>query len=221
MKLIANPERRLSAKAYDWLLFRMLSSEFPPGTPLNERALANVLGISRTPVRDALLMLETEGLVVRRGRSGLAVKEQRMEDFIDALDIRLMLEPEAAAASTGRIDTRLLADIEDQLLRLLSGAEASEELDREAVRAVDDALHDAVSSATGNPQLAELVRSLRRRTQIFDLKSIPERTRATCEEHLAIVHAVGGADPQAAREAMRVHLKGVRESIVARLIKRT
>jgi DNA-binding GntR family transcriptional regulator len=217
--MMTNPERRRAAQAYDDLLERILSGGLPPGAALNERTLATLLGMSRTPIRDALLMLETEGLAVRRGRGGLSVKEQRIEDFVDALDIRMLLEPEAAGVSTGRIDVRVLADIEAELRRLSADADASTGPDREAVRAVDDALHDAISAATGNSQLTELVRNLRRRTQIFDLKSLPERTVATCAEHLAIVHAIRGNDSQTAKNAMRIHLEAVRESIVLRLSK--
>ena len=65
--------------------------------------------------------------------------------------------------------------------------------------------------------MAQIIRSLRRRTQIFDLRSVPERFDATCREHLIIVEALRDNRAEDASNAMRIHLDGVRQSIIARL----
>jgi DNA-binding GntR family transcriptional regulator len=85
------------------------------------------------------------------------------------------------------------------------------------VRSVDDELHGAIGAAAGNRRMAAIILSLRRQTQIFDLRSVPERFETTCREHLAILDALASGDGDGAAEAMRTHLDGVRGSIVARL----
>ena len=65
--------------------------------------------------------------------------------------------------------------------------------------------------------MATIILILRRQTQMFDLRSVPERLESTCVEHLAIVRALAAGDGERAAEAMRVHLDGVRQSIIARL----
>jgi DNA-binding GntR family transcriptional regulator len=89
--------------------------------------------------------------------------------------------------------------------------------DRGSVRDVDDRLHGGIGDAAGNPQLAQIIRTLRRQTQIFDLRSMPERFEATCHEHLDIVHALREGRGDDAAQAMRRHLEHVRDSIIGRL----
>mgnify|MGYP001177869846 CR=1 FL=1 len=85
------PAQRLAPKAYQQILELILSSEVEPGEYLNERHLADILGMSRTPVRDALLMLESEGLIVRVGRLGVQIKQMRIEEFLDAFRLRSII----------------------------------------------------------------------------------------------------------------------------------
>jgi DNA-binding GntR family transcriptional regulator len=172
--------------------------------------------MSRTPVRDALLMLESEGLLIRQGARGLQIRHVKVEDFIDVLQIRLLLEQETARIAAGRVPAEELAALTARLEALLAAAGRGP-TDRDEVRAVDDRLHGLIADAAGNEQMATIIRNLRRQTQIFDLKSVPERLPGTCREHLEIVRAVSDGNGEAAAAAMRVHIEGVRQSIVARL----
>lgn len=211
------PDRRLALQAYGRILDLILSGAAAPGSLINERRLADTLEMSRTPVRDALLMLEGEGLLVRQGARGLQIRQMRVEEFMDALQVRLLLEPEAARIAAGRIAPAELAELRPRLEALLAQAAAGGDVDREEVRAVDDGLHGLIADAVGNAQMSAIIRTLRRQTQIFDLKSLPERRQDTCREHLAILAALAAGDGAAAAEAMRVHLEAVRQSILARL----
>lgn len=208
------PDKRLALHAYEKVLALILSGEAQAGSLVNERRLAEMLKMSRTPVRDALLMLENEGLVVRQGSRGLQVRQLRIEEFIHALQVRLLLEPEAARLAAERLKQIDLSALSDRLKTIRTNPESVE---RDEVRDVDNTLHELIADAAGNPQMASVIRTMRRQTQIFDLKSVPERTESTCAEHMSIIRALGEGDRDAAGEAMKLHLEGVRRSIVARL----
>lgn len=210
------PDKRLALQAYEQLLEEIQSGRIVPGALVNERKLAEAMGMSRTPVRDALLMLEGEGLLLRQGARGLQVKQMRIEDFMDALQIRQLLEPPVAGLAAGRVPAAVIADLRAQLADLLA-QEGGGPADRLLVRTADEGLHDALAEAAGNPQLTGLIRMLRRQTQMFDLRAMPERLSDTCHEHLAILAAVEAGDAAAASAAMAGHLDRVRGSIIDRL----
>ncbi len=219
--MLKTSEERLALNAYEQILQMVLSGEAAHGQMINERRLADMLGISRTPVRDALLMLEAEGLLVRQGTRGLQIRQMRIEEYMDALHIRQILEPEVARLAQGRISREDLQAIRGQLVELVdSKPSTGERPDREKVRAVDDLLHGSLAKAAGNPQLADIIRTVRRRTQIFDLRSIPQRFDETCAEHLAIIDTLLEGDAQKASEAMRNHLDNVQGSILQTLASR-
>lgn len=174
--------------------------------------------MSRTPVRDALLILEAEGLIVRHGRLGVQIKEMRIEEFLDALQIRALLEPAVARMAAGKVDGTELDKLENALHSALTKVDhAQDGVDRSLTRWIDDHLHGLISECAGNPQLTSIVRNLRRKTQIFDLKNVPERAAATCHEHLEIVAALRSGDSDESGKAMTRHLEQVQASIIARL----
>jgi DNA-binding GntR family transcriptional regulator len=214
--MLKSPDTRLAPQAYEQLLSLIMSGELVPGELVNERRLADLLGMSRTPVRDALLMLEGEGLLERHGSRGLQVKQTRIEDYMEALQVRMLLEPYtarlAATQRAGTDWTPLVTRIEQ-----LIASDRSAGVEREEVREIDDRLHDTISEAAGNRQLSGIIRTLRRQTQVFDLKSVPERLVDTCREHLAIIERIRAGDGGGAAAAMMTHLEGVKASIVRRV----
>nr|WP_321483436.1 GntR family transcriptional regulator [uncultured Cohaesibacter sp.] len=216
--MLIETSKRLAQQAYEKTLELILSGETKPGEMLTERRLAETLDMSRTPIRDALLMLESEGLLKRHGSRGLQVKQMRIEDYMEVLQIRLLLEPEAARLAAGHVPAETLADLRKRLQDLIDGAEkGTSRPDRETVRAVDDGLHGAIADMAGNAHLAQIIHSLRRQTQIFDLRSIPERLISTCQEHLVLIDCLEQGKSKEAAEAMREHLEHVRASIIRRL----
>lgn len=216
--MLIETDKRLALQAYEQILNLILSGAAQPGAMVTERRLAETLNMSRTPIRDALLMLEGEGLLIRQGSRGLQVKQMRIEDYMDALQVRLLLEPEAARLAAGHMPAAALNELEADLKTLLGHPEDGEgKPDRGSVRDVDDRLHGGIGDAAGNPQLAHIIRTLRRQTQIFDLRSMPERFDATCREHLAIVSALREGRGDDAAQLMRDHLSHVKDSIIGRL----
>lgn len=210
------PDKRLALQAYEQILELILTGGARPGELVNERRLADALNMSRTPVRDALLMLEGEGLLLRQGSRGLQVRQMRVEDYMDALQVRLLLEPTVARMAAGKVPAATIAALRAQIAAL-RGLPPDQPADRALARDIDEGLHGAISEAVENRQLSAIIRTMRRQTQIFDLRSMPERLADTCAEHLAILDAVEAGDAEAAATAMAAHLGRVRDSIIQRL----
>jgi DNA-binding GntR family transcriptional regulator len=212
--MLTIPDKRLALLAYEKVLALIMSGEARSGSMVHERRLADMLQMSRTPVRDALLMLEGEGLVLRQGARGLQVRQLRVEEFLHALQVRILLEPEAAKRAAGQLKKADLMALSDRVTAICTDSNAVE---RTEIRAVDNSLHDLIADTAGNPQMASIIRTMRRQTQIFDLKSLPERIEGTSAEHLNLIDALGKDDGDTAALAMKLHLEEVRRSIVVRL----
>lgn len=209
------PARRenLAARAYDRILGLVLSGGLPGGAPLQERRLAELLDISRTPIREALGRLETDGVVERHAGRFLKVREISAQEMIEVLLVRELLEVKAAAIAAERIDPATVARLVDDVERALRGGPS----DAAHHWAVDDAIHDAIARASGNGVLRDLVRDLRLRTRLFDVERMPDRFVPGLHEHLAILEALAKRDAAAAQAAMAKHIANVRDSIVRKL----
>lgn len=205
--------RSLSERAYEQLLDKMLGGELRAGTLLNERILAEALQISRTPVREALTRLESEGLVTRHAGRLLIVREISVQEIMAVFHVRSILESEGIVLATGRIPGGELKDLRSRFKALLTGATP----DEANHWGLDDQLHGMIADASGNPVLAETVRNLRLRTRMFNLTRMPERFVPGCREHLAIIDALERQDEKAARHAMSTHLENTRRSILNKL----
>jgi DNA-binding GntR family transcriptional regulator len=214
--MLNSPDKRLALQAYEQILDLILNGGAKPGELVNERRLADALKMSRTPVRDALLMLEGEGLLLRQGSRGLQVKQMRIEDFMDALQVRLLLEPPVARMATGKVPPERIRRVRD-LITEVSEAERTGPADRGLVRDIDEGVHGMITDAIENQQLSSIILTMRRQTQMFDLRSMPERFADSCEEHLTILDALESGDGDRAAEAMTSHLVQVRNSIINRL----
>lgn len=207
------PTRRLAVSVYHQLEDLIFSGELKAGAVLTERRLTETLGVSRTPLRDALLMLEGEGLVKRRGARYLEVAELSIPEFMHILNIRRLLEPEAARLAADRIAPEVLKDIKTRLQAAVEDAKRG----GAETAGLDSELHDMIADAGGNPLMASIIRDLRRRTRIFNLQRMPERFVDSCQEHIAIVEALLDRDAQRAGSSMALHIDNVKASILGRL----
>ena len=214
--MLTNPDKRLALHAYEQILDLIMGGKVAAGELMNERRLAEALNMSRTPVRDALLMLEGEGLLLRQGSRGLQVRQMRIEDYMDALQVRLLLEPAVARMATGRVPAAQIhacrARIEAAMAEYGDGP-----ADRDLVRSIDGEVHGMIIDMIENAQLSSIVQTMRRQTQMFDLRALPERFTDTCEEHLRILDALESGDGAQAAAAMTGHLEAVRQSIIDKL----
>jgi len=204
----------LAEHAYASVLELILAGRLAPGTPLQERRLAELLSMSRTPLREALSRLEAEQLITRmRGRAPV-VAHVGIETFVFILDMRRILEVEAAGRATGRITPeageRVIKAIED-LVHVEQPTSAQH-------WAVDDLVHGTITDAAGNPLVAATIRDLRRRTHLFNTARIPQRLMPGASEHRSMIDAVMGDDPALSRQIMGKHLDNVRDAIIEYLL---
>jgi DNA-binding GntR family transcriptional regulator len=198
---------------YARLLEMLESRRLPPDAAIAERRLASELGVSRTPLREALRRLEGEGWLARRNDGALAVRRLDVEEMLEVLQVRRLLEPEAAAIAAGRVPARLVAELRARVHRLLASGDPA---DPERA-ALDQALHRAIGEACGNRTLDATIADLRRRTVLFATRRLPERLEPVCAEHLAILQALDAGDAVAARAAMATHIDNTRAGILRRL----
>lgn len=203
----------LSDHAYDCILDLMLGGELPGGTPLQERKLALRLGISRTPMREAFTRLESEGLVERQLNRYLVVRQLSVKEFIEILNVRKLLETEAAGLAAGRV-SQAEADRARQLTIDLMALEQPTVAEHWAA---DEAVHGLIALHCGNAILAAMIRELRHRTHMFDVKRIPNRLRDSCAEHLALIDMLILGDSDKAKEVISQHIENVKTSIIAKL----
>ncbi len=201
-------------RAYRGLLDLIMQHALPPGAVLREPQITEMLEVSRTPLREALRRLEGEGLVKRTAGRGVVVSSVSVEDFVEALHARKLLEGEAVALAAPRLEDATLDSLSARIRELMD----SPDPDPERHWALDQELHLTIARASGNSLLVSTVESLRHRTRLFDGKRLPDRCRPRCVEHLDILDAIRARDPQRAGTAMTRHLTNVRQSLIDSLI---
>jgi DNA-binding GntR family transcriptional regulator len=203
--------QRLSARAslvddvHGALLDMLMNHNVAPGARLNIDALARGLGVSPTPVREALARMEAEGLVLKEPRRSYTVAPLiGLDDLRALIDFRLMIEPAAAAAAarhaTAEQATALEAFAE-------SGGAGHQDATANRLDMIYDAtFHDTVAQLGGNPWLRDALARLRSHLHMYRLYHHAGQAAATKPEHVTIAKAVATRDPDAAADAMRAHL---------------
>jgi DNA-binding GntR family transcriptional regulator len=204
----------LSEHAYGRILDLILTGSLPPDTMLQERRLAEMLSMSRTPVREALSRLECESLITRSHGRAPVVANLSIENFISILDMRRVLEVEAAGRATGHMPPQEA----EKVVGAISALVTLEDPTPAEHWAVDELVHGTIADAAGNPLIASTIRDLRRRTHLFNSARIPQRLMPGASEHLNMINAVTGSDPQASRQIMGRHLDNVRDAIIEFLL---
>ncbi|MGG5822531.1 GntR family transcriptional regulator [Falsiroseomonas sp. HW251] len=191
--------------AYGRLKAMILDNALPPGTQRLEAELALELGISRTPVREAMLRLEQDGLVSITPRHGMRVLPIALADIRDIYEVLTSLEPTAAEALARR---QLPAEQLRPLHRACDDMAAAVAAgDRAAWAEADEAFHRGLVELCGNRRLAGMVmqvwdQSHRVRMVTLNLRPLPQASTA---EHRAIMTAIAAGDGDGARELYRIH----------------
>ncbi|GAA4522225.1 GntR family transcriptional regulator [Chelativorans composti] len=206
----AAANKSLADETYDALLEEILAARLAGGTVVQERRLAERLGVSRSPMRDALGRLEGQGLLIRNDKGVLTVRIIALTDYLNAISVRMLLEPTAAALAAEAIDA---AEVK-RLAEMLEALDADPDPEPAVVWAFDDVLHDSIGAASGNPFMAETIVRMRRYTTIFERQRKLAQRKPGLEDHQAILRALAARDPQAAREAMTIHLDQVRRNVL-------
>lgn len=196
----------LNREAYKALRQAILGRTLPPGHKLVVRVLAEDLGLSPTPVKEALSALEREGLVVAKPHRGYFVVEPSLEDVREIYSLREVLEGLAARLALEN-DGRVLSKKLEKLLA--KQREAAEQRDLEAYGDLDLAFHRSFWEASGSKRLLAAAENIdgQIRMLINSSAAIPGRLSKSRAEHEAILLAVRNKNPEAAEMAMRAHVR--------------
>ena len=204
----------LSKLAHKAIMGMLLSGEMEPNEVVTERQIALQLGISRTPLREAVRRLEGERFLERQRSGALVVRALPVEEFMHILNVRRLIEGEAARLAAGRVPLDALEGLKSCIAYALGLPDGSETPD---LAASDRDLHTLIAQASGNPVLQQIIGDLKMRTSMFKFGRQPSRRKCVCAEHLAIIDALIAGDGQAALAAMQNHVDQVRLTILARL----
>jgi len=206
---------------YDRVRRWIVEAPLPIGCRLRPGDIAAALGVSTTPVREALIRLSVEGLVVNRRGSGFFMPLPSLEDAASLLDAQwLILDGCLSAASAGRAKTRRIADPDDTVLPP-PAASSLESPVPDSVAQAWTTLHTAVVEALGNRLLAEVTRTVDDRLyqlRLLDLAD-PEEARAQAELLAEAGGAAASRDAAALRSVLRCHADGFADRL-PRLVER-
>ncbi|PZQ91899.1 MAG: GntR family transcriptional regulator [Leifsonia xyli] len=199
------PSGRASDRAYEVLREEILQWRLAPGTVLGEVEQATRLGVSRTPVREALSRLSAEGLVEAQSGRGLVVSSADVEDVRGLFELREALETAAAALAAERRDPPAFAALASEF----DGAAAL--VGRHELEAYYDLVarfDEAIDASVANPALVAALRGVR--THLRRIRRLaqddPARLERAAAEHRLIAEAIRDGDADLARHATAVHL---------------
>lgn len=190
--------------------------EFSPGTRLVEQRLAEDLGVSRTPVREALYRLEREGLVTKIPHRGIIVRDHDPEELMEVLELRGLLEGYAASLAAKRADQELFDELEG-ILR--ASEEAIQRGDIDRVIELNTDFHETLYRRCGNRRLFELIKDLRDqfyrfRVCILKLPGMPERS---IRDHHEMIELMRRGESEAVEEFVREHISKGKERLLEEL----
>lgn len=201
----------LSERVYETLLRRIEVGELKPGERVKDDELANAMGVSRTPVREAMNRLQDEGLLETAAGRWTRVTEISPDEVRHLFPIREVLEVLALSLAFPFLGPEDVAALEDQNRRI---DEALLEGDIAAASAADRALHDHFIDKCGNPDLIRLIRRLEPRIRrlywfyFSEPKGVP---RFAVQEHSVIIAAIGAHNQDEACECLKRHMSNLCE----------
>ncbi len=194
----------------------IISGTLPPSERLMEIQLAEEMGVSRTPVREAIRKLELEGLVVMIPRKGAYVAGMSIKDIVDVFEIRGALEGLAAELASERVTDDELESMERYLVKI---SEEIESGDLSKVVETDTDFHTLIYKASRNARLSQIISNLREQIQRFRTTSLsfPGRMKIALEEHRKIVEAISSRDGELARRLAQEHIENA-ENVMMSMI---
>ena len=191
----------------------ILRGELKPGERLMEIQLANKLGVSRTPIREAIRKLELEGLVLMIPRKGAEVAEITEKNLRDVLEVRCALEELAVQLACDRMDEAGIKAMKE------ASAEFCNTLDSDDITRIaqaDVAFHDIIYAATDNRRLIQLLNNLREQMYRYRIEYLKKKEcyPQLLEEHQTIIDSIESRDKGRATQITGQHIKNQAEAVV-------
>lgn len=198
---------------FEHLREAIISGVLKPGERLMELQLAEDMGVSRTPVREAIRKLELEGLVIMVPRRGAYVSDLSIRDIAETFEIRAALESLAAGLAAERIVPEELEQLERILVQI---GECEMESDLSRIAELDEEFHALLFAATRNQRLTQIVSNLREQITRFRKTSLstPGRFKAVFQEHKNIVEAISERNSALAQSLAREHIENAEHSLM-------
>jgi len=196
----------------------IISGELKPGERLMEVQLAEKIGVSRTPVREAIRKLELEGLVEMLPRKGAHVSEITDKDIMDVLEVRTSLDGLATSLAAYRMSSDELKSL-NNVLAHLTGFIEKENLQGSIKRDVE--FHEIIYRSSRNDKLIQISNNLREQVQRFRVIYLKDYSspKALIQEHINIIEALTAKDTMAAQKAAETHIKNQQEAIMSAIKK--
>lgn len=194
----------------------ILMGDLEPGERLLEVSLADRLGVSRTPVREAIRKLELEGLVLMLPRRGAEVAKISEKNLRDVLEVRRGLEELTMELAATRIADEQLQEMEDANIRferVLGGNDLT------AIAEADEHFHELIYSSTGNERLVQVINNIKDQMYRFRLEYIKDKDKrmGLADEHKLIVEALRKRDMNRAKNLIRDHIMNQESTVISNL----
>ncbi|MBQ8418657.1 MAG: GntR family transcriptional regulator [Phascolarctobacterium sp.] len=191
----------------------IIDGTFSPGERLMEIQLADEMGVSRTPVREAIRKLELEGFVVMIPRRGTYVADISIRDITEIYEIRTCLDELAAGLAAERITDEELETLNRLLVEFGQYINAG---DMEKIVEVDTAFHEVLYMASRNDRLHSIINNLREQVTSIRGRSMsyPGRLTETMDEHRALVDSIAARDVERAQNAARIHIENAEHTLM-------
>lgn len=198
--------------AYTYIKQKILEGEFRPAQKLTELQLSEAIGVSRNTVKKALLKLEQENLVTVEDNKGASIKSFTLDEVINYLEIREVLEGLVARAVA-----KSITDSELKQLKAILGTMTTsiENMKLDEYSKANKAFHSLIYSLAKNKQAVELINIISTQLIRYQFRTIlvPGRTKGSYQEHQEIFDALSAHDEKRTEEAIRNHVSNVRQTI--------
>lgn len=201
-------KKGLKETVYEYLYEEIMSCRLKPNHAIIEQEISNVLGVSRTPVREALKQLELEGLVTQIPLRGAFVKDITTQDLEEVFELRILLE-------TAALKTTIKSITNDEINALEKNFNAlSYDSSEEEYYQSDRALHNGIMKYSGNTRMINIHKTIDSQLERFRRISsmTPDRLSKSRNEHMSILNALKARDLDLATLKLTQHLNNVKES---------
>jgi DNA-binding GntR family transcriptional regulator len=206
--------QQLSAKVADHVREQIVTGELPMGEFVRTEILAAELGVSATPVREALFSLQSEGSVRWEPRRGFRVVKVSDQDVRDLFQVQAYIAGELTARAASALDAEAI----EQLRQLQTELEtAAKNGDATAVGKLNDQIHRHINKASHSDRLAALLKHTVQYVPLRFFGGVEGWTQASAHDHWAVLDALSAGDAEKARDEMSRHIRHIGELLIAHL----
>ncbi len=217
LPIVLDGYKPLRDVVFETLRDAIITQVLKPGERLMEIQLADEMGVSRTPVREAIRKLELEGLVVMVPRKGAYVAGVSMKDIHEVYEVRAALEMLAVTLAAERITDEELDALERQVLRESEAESDQDEHALDNIIYIDSSFHDIIYQAAHNQRLVQFVNILQEQLQRFRAASLsrPGRSKTALDEHKQIVEALAERNGELAAKLAKEHIENAENAMIS------